>query len=159
MERLIILVIWALGTAFIRDANKKNNEGKTKKTARNQKGISWNLNDMKNRTNTAYSKERQISEGPARSAQPARPTQASTLSDLPKAQAPSKPKAPPKPAGLEIDLIGGDKEIGGIKEAGISIGSKYNNLELDLKRDLLKGIIYSEILSEPKSIRNMKRRR
>lgn len=32
-----------------------------------------------------------------------------------------------------------------------------NSLKLDIKNDLLKGFIYSEILSKPKSIRNSKR--
>lgn len=44
-----------------------------------------------------------------------------------------------------------------IRASSISRGSKQNNSQLNLKKDILKGIIYSEILSEPKSLRNLKR--
>lgn len=109
-------------------------------------------------------KEKQRLERPRQWAQSARPAQPSMVSDRPARPASSmlsdspKAKAPPKPVGLEGDLIGGDEEIGGIKEAGIYQGTKYNNLDFDLKRDILKGIIFSEVLSKPKSLRNMKRR-
>ena len=159
MERLIILVLWVIGTAVIRSANKKNNEGKTKKRITQQKRknvFSTFMEDLERETQSG--KERQRLERPTQSTQSVQPSQPSIFSDQPKTQAPTKPKAPPKPVGLEIDAIVGDEEIGGIKEANIYKGSRYNNLDFDLKRDLLKGIIYSEILSEPKSLRNMKRR-
>lgn len=35
--------------------------------------------------------------------------------------------------------------------------SKEKNSAMDIKSDIVKGIIFSEILSEPKSIQNMKR--
>lgn len=159
MERLIILVIWGIVVSVIRRANKKNNDGKTQKriTQPKRKNVFGTfMGDLEKEMQNE--KERQRLEGPTQSTQSVQPSQSSMFSDLPKTKAPTKPKAPPKPVGLEIDAIGGDDEIEGIKEAGIYKGSRYNNLDFDLKRDLLKGIIYSEILSEPKSLRNMKRR-
>ncbi len=173
MERLIILVIWAIGSAFVKGANKKNKEVTNQKRTSQQKSkntlstfiesIEKEMQGGKEKQRlgqpTQWSRPVQSAQS-ARPAKPAQPSMAperqepSMLSDLPK----PKPVAPPKPIGLEVDVIGGYEEIGGINEAGISAGSKYNNLDLDLKRDLLKGIIYSEILSEPKSLRNMKRR-
>lgn len=149
MERLIILVIWVIGSVIIKGA-KKNNQRNTKirtTKPKRKNGLSIFMEELE--------KENQRSEQRSQPAQRARP---SMLSDPSKPKAPSKPKESPKPVDLEIDVIGGDEEIGGIKEAGTPIGSKYNNLDLDLKKDLLKGIIYSEILSEPKGLRNMKRR-
>lgn len=158
MERLIILVIWAIGAAVIRSANNKNNEGKTKKRTTQPKRKNVFGTFMENLEKEMQNeKEMQRLERPTQSTQSAQPSQPSMFSDLP-TKAPTKPKAPPKPVGLEIDAIGGGEEIEGIKEAGIYKGSRYNNIDFDLKRDLLKGIIYSEILSEPKSLRNMKRR-
>ena len=159
MERLIILVIWGVVASVIRSANNKNNEGKTHKriTQPTRKNVFGTfMEDLEKEMQNE--KERQRLEGPTQSTQSVQPSQSSMFSDLPKTKAPTKPKAPPKPVGLEIDAIGGDDEIEGIKEAGIYKGSRYNNLDFDLKRDLLKGIIYSEILSERKSLRNMKRR-
>ena len=158
MERLIILVIWAIGAAVIRSANNKNNEGKTKKRTTQPKRKNVFGTFMENLEKEMQNeKEMQRLERPTQSTQSAQPSQPSMFSDLP-TKAPTKPKAPPKPVGLEIDAIGGDEEIEGIKEANIYKGSRYNNIDFDIKRDLLKGIIYSEILSEPKSLRNMKRR-
>jgi hypothetical protein len=167
MERLIILVLWGIGAAVMRSANNKNNEGKTKKGTCKQKRKSVFGTFMEDLEKEMQGeKEKQRLEGPIQWAKPARPAQTvrpvkpaqpSILSDFPKQKDPPKPAAPTKPVGLEIDYIGGDEEIGGIKEAGMSKGSK-NNIGLDLKRDILKGIIYSEILSEPKSLRIMKRR-
>ena len=159
MERLIILVIWGIVAAVIRSANNKNNEGKTQKriTQPKRKNVFGTfMEDLEKEMQNE--KERQRLERPTQSTQSAQPSQSSMFSDPPKTKAPTMPKAPPKPVGLEIDAIVGDEEIGGIKEANIYKGSRYNNLDFDLKRDLLKGIIYSEILSEPKSLRNMKRR-
>ncbi|HOA20391.1 MAG TPA: hypothetical protein PKH42_07885 [Sedimentibacter sp.] len=174
MEGLVILIIWALINSFIRSANKKDNEGKTQKrtTQTKRKNIfSTFIEEIEKEMQSE--KEKHRLEGPAQRTQPsqsARTTQwakppqpalpkkqeqPSMLSDLPKSKVQTKPAPPPKPVGLEIDAIGGDEEIGGIKEARISKGSK-NNLDLNLNRDILKGIIYSEILSKPKSLRNMK---
>lgn len=155
MEKLIILVIWAIGSAILKDAKNKNNEGKTIKRSIKEKRknpLSTFMGELEKEIQGEKGKQK--SEQRTQSVQPARSTM---LSDIPKPKAPSKPKAQPKPVGLEIDAIGGDEEIGGIKEADTSMGAN-NNLDLDLRRDLLKGIIYSEILSEPKSLRNMKRR-
>ncbi len=133
MRGLIILVIWAMINAYIKDANRKKRQGKAKTISSQQK---------------------------KKTARPAKPAQPAMVSDLPARPAasmlsdrPVRPKTPPKPLGLEIDVIGGDEEIGGINEAGISIGSNYNKIDLDLKKDILKGIIYSEILAKPKSLR------
>ena len=156
MEGLIILVIWVMINSFIKGAIKKNNDGKTKTITNQQKRknvFGTFMEDLEKQIQSE--KEKQRSERPTQwgqPAQPVRPTQPSILSDLPKSKAPSKPATLPKPVGLEIDYIGGDEEIGGINEAGFSKGSK-NNIGLDIKRDILKGIIYSEILSEPKSLR------
>lgn len=156
MEGLIILVIWVMINSFIKGAIKKNNDGKTKTITNQQKRknvFGTFMEDLEKQMQSE--KEKQRSERPTQwgqPAQPVRPTQPSILSDLPKSKAPSKPATLPKPVGLEIDYIGGDEEIGGINEAGFSKGSK-NNIGLDIKRDILKGIIYSEILSEPKSLR------
>jgi predicted component of type VI protein secretion system len=149
MEGLIIIFIWLIGSTIVRNANNnnKNYEGKTPNTTNKQ-----NRKNVFSTFIEELEKEKQRLERPTRTAQP------SMLSDNPKPKAPSKPKAPPKPVGLEIDVIGGDEEIGAITEANTSIGSKYNNIDLDLRKDLLKGIIYSEILSKPKSLKNMKRR-
>lgn len=149
MERLIFLLIWVIGITILKNANTKNNsKTKNRTTTQNRKSVFGTLVEE-------LEKEKQRMERPARSTQLARP---SLVSNTPKPNAPSKPKAPPEPIGLEIDIIGGDEEIGGINEANISLSPKYNNLNLDIKRDVFKGIIYSEILSEPKGIRNMKRR-
>jgi hypothetical protein len=159
MEGLIILVIWVMINSFIKGAIKKNNDGKTKTITNQQKRknvFGTFMEDLEKQIQSE--KEKQRSERPTQWGQPAqpvrpiRPVQPSILSDLPKSKAPSKPATLPKPVGLEIDYIGGDEEIGGINEAGFSKGSK-NNIGLDIKRDILKGIIYSEILSEPKSLR------
>ena len=156
MRGLIILVIWVMINSFIKGAIKKNNDGKTKTITNQQKRknvFGTFMEDLEKQMQSE--KEKQRSERPTQwgqPAQPVRPTQPSILSDLPKSKAPSKPATLPKPVGLEIDYIGGDEEIGGINEAGFSKGSK-NNIGLDIKRDILKGIIYSEILSEPKSLR------
>ena len=161
MEGLIILVIWVMINSFIKGAIKKNNDGKTKTITNQQKRknvFGTFMEDLEKQIQSE--KEKQRSERPTQWGQPAqpsmlsdRPVQPSILSDLPKSKAPSKPATLPKPVGLEIDYIGGDEEIGGINEAGFSKGSKKNNIGLDIKRDILKGIIYSEILSEPKSLR------
>ena len=155
MERLIILVIFAIASSVMRNAN-KNNEEKTRKGRPQEKRKNVLSTFMENIEKQMQSeKEKQRTEQPAqpvRPIRPIRPAQPSMLSDPPKPKAPPKPEAPPKPVGLEIDYIGGDEEIGGINEAGFSKGSK-NNIGLDIKRDILKGIIYSEILSEPKSLR------
>ncbi|MDD4436813.1 MAG: hypothetical protein PHS04_02125 [Tissierellia bacterium] len=143
----------------MRNAN-KNNEEKTRKGKPQEKRKNVLSTFMENIEKQMQSeREKQRSERPVQWEQPAQPSmlsdppvQPSILSDLPKSKAPSKPATLPKPVGLEIDYIGGDEEIGGINEAGFSKGSK-NNIGLDIKRDILKGIIYSEILSEPKSLR------
>ena len=169
MERLIILVIFAIASSVMRNAN-KNNEEKTRKGRPQEKRKNVLSTFMENIEKQMQSeKEKQRTERPAQWGQPAqpvrpirpaqpsmlsdRPVQPSILSDLPKSKAPSKPATLPKPVGLEIDYIGGDEEIGGINEADFSKGSKKNNIGLDIKRDIIKGIIYSEILSEPKSLR------
>ena len=156
MERLIILVIFAIASSVMRNAN-KNNEEKTRKGRPQEKRKNVLSTFMENIEKQMQSeKEKQRTEQPAqpvRPIRPIRPTQPSILSDLPKSKAPSKPATLPKPVGLEIDYIGGDEEIGGINEADFSKGSKKNNIGLDIKRDIIKGIIYSEILSEPKSLR------
>lgn len=147
MERFIILVIWVIGITLLRNANTKSNERKTKTRTTQQK-----------RKNVFGTIREELEKEKQRLERPTRPSRSSMLSDLSKQKTPSKPKTPPVTEGLEIDIIGGDEEIGGINEANISIGSKYNKLDLDLKRDIIKGIIYSEILSEPKSLRNLKKR-
>ncbi len=147
MERFIILVIWVIGITLLRNANTKSNERKTKTRTTQQK-----------RKNVFGTIREELEKEKQRLERPTRPARSSMLSDLSKQKSTSKPKTPPVSEGLEIDIIGGDEEIGGINEAGISIGSKYNKLDFDLKRDIIKGIIYSEILSEPKSLRNMKKR-
>ena len=43
------------------------------------------------------------------------------------------------------------------KEMEDTENNKEKQFNIDLKNDLLKGIIFSEILSEPKSIRNIER--
>ncbi len=147
MERFIILVIWVIGITLLRNANTKSNERKTKTRTTQQK-----------RKNVFGTIREELEKEKQRLERPTRPARSSMLSDLSKQKSTSKPKTPPVSEGLEIDIIGGDEEIGGINEAGISIGSKYNKLDFDLKRDIIKGIIYSEILSEPKSLRNLKKR-
>lgn len=165
MERFIILVIWVIGTAIMRNANNKSNQGKTRKRTPQPKRKNVFGTFMEEiEKEMRNEKEKQRLEGPIQWGRPsqatgqARPAQSSIMSDLPTPKAPSMPEVSPEPVGLDLDLIGGDEEIGGINEAGISIGSKSKHIDLDLKRDILKGIIYSEILSEPKSLRNMKKR-
>lgn len=164
MERFIILVIWVIGTAIMRNANNKSNQGKTRKRTPQPKRKNVFGTFMEEiEKEMRNEKEKQRLGQSAQRSRPGRPSQPSMVSDLPPRPAPSmvsdpKPTTPSKPVGLDLDLIGGDEEIGGINEAGISIGSKSKHIDLDLKRDILKGIIYSEILSEPKSLRNMKKR-
>lgn len=170
MRGLVILVIWAIINAYIKDANRKNRQGKPKTISSQQKKKNVFSTFMEEiEKEVQRQKENQRSEEPeqwskpshpVRPARPAKPAQPAMVSDLAARPAasmlsdrPVRPKAPPKPVGLEIDVIGGDEEIGGINEAGISIGSNYNKIDLDLKKDILKGIIYSEILAKPKSLR------
>ena len=81
-----------------------------------------------------------------------------------------KSPGPPKREEAKPELNYMDKkEIGYIDEpipdgriqvvnvGSLSSGSSGRKLNLNVKKDLLRGIIYSEILSEPKGLRNLKR--
>lgn len=151
MERLIILLIWILISAFVKGGNKKGNRKYTiQQRTSKQKGKSILTTFIEE-----IEKEKQRSVQSTGSVGPVHTAEKPIISD------PPKPKEQPKPELVETDTVGREEEIKEIKDANevyIPIGSKDNNLNVDLKREVLKGIIYSEILSEPKGLRYMKRR-
>ncbi len=162
MERLIILLIWVIGINLVKNANTKKGKSQTKAYQHKRKNFFSTLKEEIEKE-MQRQEESQRQKGPAQRSQapqPVRRAQPTMVSDLPAGPAPTMMSDRPlsKTVGLDVDIIGGDEEIGGINEANISLGTKYNNLNLDLKKDLVKGLIYSEILSEPKALKNMKRR-
>ncbi|MDD2446350.1 MAG: hypothetical protein PHY91_01500 [Tissierellia bacterium] len=175
MEQLIILVIWVIGSTIIKSSNKKgktNNRNLNRAKKLEQKGTTaYSQNkkaggaknifssfmvdlenelqkekEIKRQNEIKRQKEKQnqfdsqwMQSSLSQPSQPSNPSQP---------KKPPKPKSPPKPQGLVTDTVGDNKEI-------VTI----NKSSLDLKRDILKGIIYAEILSEPKSLKNIKRSR
>lgn len=64
----------------------------------------------------------------------------------------------PLPVEADISIESDDSTVlHVIDTAGMIHKTKMNSPSLNLKKDILKGIIYSEILSEPKGLRNIKR--
>jgi len=58
---------------------------------------------------------------------------------------------------LAWEIIKEEKPIKQNKNMDIPVKNEKENQERDLRKDVLRGIIFSEILSEPKSLQNQKR--
>lgn len=58
---------------------------------------------------------------------------------------------------ISWDIRENEKSISENKKSDVTSPAKVENKERNLRQDILRGIIFSEILSEPKSLQNQKR--
>ncbi|WP_313756361.1 hypothetical protein [Tissierella sp.] len=58
---------------------------------------------------------------------------------------------------LSWEIIKEENVVQETKKIDVPVQIKKENQERDLRKDVLRGIVFSEILSEPKSLKNQKR--
>ncbi len=179
MEQLVILVIWLIGNIIIKSSKEKNvsrakQHGKKTRSAHSRgmnvgspKKVFDNLKieiEKELQRERDLHRERELEREKKKQQEIESQWMETNLYQVPEPSISSQPLPPPKPPkpikpkGLVVDRIGGNEEMGAISKSDTPLEVEYiNKLGLDLKRDLLKGIIYAEILSEPKSMKNIKR--
>ncbi len=161
---LILLVIWVIINVFIKSANDKKKIEEARRKRAQKLGKQTPLNNQtlnKNRETTAKNKksiidvfkeeiEKEIQAQKQTMKKVEKPVIHSEVEELTMAEITE-----------DEDILYGETQIDisvlNDKNKKLDKGVYNQTQGIDLKKDILKGIIYAEILSEPKSIRNMKR--
>ncbi|WFA09548.1 hypothetical protein [Tissierella sp. Yu-01] len=161
---LILLVIWVLINIFIKSANdkKKIEEARRKRAQKLGKQTPLNNQTLNKNIETAAKNKKSIIDVFKEEIEKEIQAQKQTQKKVEKPVIQSETKELTITEITEVeDVIYEDTQIDTpvIKEKSKELDKNdYNPTQaVDLKKDILKGIIYAEILSEPKSIKNMKR--
>lgn len=161
MDGLIaILIMWAISKAFSGNSKDNKNKGSNRKPIRSMDNPRENI-DIKKAYGT-FMKEIER-EAQKETRQPkaqeeirqSEPLQSLQSVDPKKAREKIVDRAPANEGITKGSLYRRNIIKDAIEDDDLTKVKKNN--KLDLKRDLLKGLIYSEILAEPKSLRNGKR--
>lgn len=164
---IILLIFWGLINLFLKSSKDKKKAEEAKRRRINQANLSQNTSTKKKPKSIIdvfkeeIQKEIQREKEAQERKQVTKPYPQKSKSSLVSEKKPEELKkglADYYQANRSDDEVGqtGELELVRISNSH-GLGKRSSKSSINFKKDILKGIIYSEILSEPKGLKNMKR--
>ena len=165
---IILVVAWFLINLVLKSAKEKRKIEEAKRRRESQLGAG--TTDVKRKVDTSRENlkkelQRAMAAKTNRPGQTMTPTQTMTTSQTmtpSQSRTPERPSPPVRPVREAMkprETMDWKIREQDLREKATSISKPMegNGLKIDFKKDLVKGIIFSEILSTPESVKNQKR--
>lgn len=154
MNPIVLVVAWFVINLVLKSSKEKRKIEEAKRRRESQLG--GQTKDVKSTVDTSRETLRKELQRAMTHKQPSK--QPSKQPPKP-AERPIQQQRPQREAMLARESIDRDRKNEEIKSNAISVAKpmKGNRVKLNIKKDLVRGIIFSEILSEPKSMTNHRR--